>query len=298
MTLVPLARMLHSTQGVVRRQQGLLLRRQDRRSPCVSAWRSPRTACRSTAAKAGQQVTRDESGTLRRGERCDGIVGKVYPIANNPRSVAWPMRGRTARPSGKDTAEAAPSLTRKRPRRTGVACKFRYNFKLLHEHIPGPDGTRQELRAPRHRIEVVPRCGKRAAISSPSFAPRAGLLHPLPPPNVTGTLHMGHAFQQWNHHGRADPLPPDEAASQHAVALSAPTTPASLPEIVVENTDCAPQGTSRAALGREVFVERVWAWKEESGSTITRQMRRLPGASGESGRDEQLHDGRRASPPR
>ncbi len=96
----------------------------------------------------------------------------------------------------------------------------------------------------------------------------------LPPPNVTGTLHMGHAFNQTvmdaltrYHRMRGDNtlwLP----GTDHAGIAT---------QIVVERQLDA-QGVSRHDLGREAFIERVWAWKEESGSTITRQMRRI-GAS-------------------
>ncbi|NBT75216.1 MAG: valine--tRNA ligase [Betaproteobacteria bacterium] len=96
----------------------------------------------------------------------------------------------------------------------------------------------------------------------------------LPPPNVTGTLHMGHAFNQtlmdtlsrW-HRMKGDNtlwLP----GTDHAGIAT---------QMVVERQIDA-QGQSRHTLGREAFLEKVWAWKEESGSTITRQMRRL-GAS-------------------
>ncbi len=96
----------------------------------------------------------------------------------------------------------------------------------------------------------------------------------LPPPNVTGTLHMGHAFNQTvmdaltrYHRMRGDNtlwLP----GTDHAGIAT---------QIVVERQLDAQQVT-RHDLGREKFVERVWTWKEESGSTITRQMRRM-GAS-------------------
>jgi valyl-tRNA synthetase len=96
----------------------------------------------------------------------------------------------------------------------------------------------------------------------------------LPPPNVTGTLHMGHAFQQTlmdvliRYHRMRGDNTLWQVGTDHAGIAT---------QIVVENQLKA-QGTSRLALGRERFVERVWEWKAESGSTITRQMRRL-GAS-------------------
>ncbi len=93
----------------------------------------------------------------------------------------------------------------------------------------------------------------------------------LPPPNVTGTLHMGHAFNQtlmdaltrW-HRMKGDNtlwLP----GTDHAGIAT---------QIVVERQLDA-QNISRHDLGREKFIERVWQWKEQSGSTITGQMRRL-----------------------
>jgi len=96
----------------------------------------------------------------------------------------------------------------------------------------------------------------------------------LPPPNVTGTLHMGHAFQQTimdaliryqRMHGRRTLW---QGGTDHAGIAT---------QKIVEN-QLAAQGKTRHDLGREKFVERVWEWKAESGSTITNQMRRL-GAS-------------------
>jgi valyl-tRNA synthetase len=93
----------------------------------------------------------------------------------------------------------------------------------------------------------------------------------LPPPNVTGTLHMGHAFNQTimdaltrYHRMRGDNtlwLP----GTDHAGIAT---------QIVVER-QLEAQGTHRRDIGREKFVEKVWEWKRESGATITRQMRRL-----------------------
>ena len=96
----------------------------------------------------------------------------------------------------------------------------------------------------------------------------------LPPPNVTGTLHMGHAFQQTlmdalirYHRMRGDNTNWVVGTDHAGIAT----------QIVVERQLQA-EGETRLDLGRERFLERVWEWKQESGSTITRQMRRL-GAS-------------------
>src|SRR5688572_5197504 len=96
----------------------------------------------------------------------------------------------------------------------------------------------------------------------------------LPPPNVTGTLHMGHAFQQTlmdaliRYHRMRGLNTNWVVGTDHAGIAT---------QIVVER-QLQEEGKSRHDLGREKFVERVWQWKQQSGSTITRQMRRL-GAS-------------------
>ena len=97
----------------------------------------------------------------------------------------------------------------------------------------------------------------------------------LPPPNVTGTLHMGHAFQQTlmdalirYHRMRGDNTNWVVGTDHAGIAT----------QIVVER-QLQEEAKTRHDLGREKFVERVWHWKQQSGSTITRQMRRL-GASG------------------
>ncbi|MBO9665150.1 valine--tRNA ligase [Dokdonella sp.] len=96
----------------------------------------------------------------------------------------------------------------------------------------------------------------------------------LPPPNVTGTLHMGHAFQQTvmdaltRYHRMRGFRTLWQGGTDHAGIAT---------QKIVEN-QLAAEGKSRHDLGRATFVERVWKWKEESGSTITHQMRRL-GAS-------------------
>jgi len=93
----------------------------------------------------------------------------------------------------------------------------------------------------------------------------------LPPPNVTGTLHMGHAFQQ---------TIMDALTRYHRMrgfnALWLPGTDhAGIATQIVVERQLEAEGTSRAAVGRERFTETVWAWRAESGSTISRQMRRL-----------------------
>jgi valyl-tRNA synthetase len=93
----------------------------------------------------------------------------------------------------------------------------------------------------------------------------------LPPPNVTGTLHMGHGFNQTlmdaltRYHRMCGDNTLWQPGTDHAGIAT---------QIVVER-QLDVQGVSRHDLGREKFLEKVWEWKEYSGGTITKQMRRL-----------------------
>jgi len=96
----------------------------------------------------------------------------------------------------------------------------------------------------------------------------------LPPPNVTGTLHMGHAFNQTI----MDSLTRyHRMLGENTLWLPGTDHAGIATQIVVERQLDA-QGVSRHDLGREEFLKRVWEWKQQSGSTITGQVRRL-GAS-------------------
>ena len=96
----------------------------------------------------------------------------------------------------------------------------------------------------------------------------------LPPPNVTGSLHMGHAFQDTimdiltRYHRMTGDVTLWQPGTDHAGIAT---------QMVVER-QLASQGQSRHDLGRDAFVEKVWEWKEQSGDRIHDQMRRL-GAS-------------------
>ncbi|HEY8872160.1 MAG TPA: valine--tRNA ligase [Stellaceae bacterium] len=102
----------------------------------------------------------------------------------------------------------------------------------------------------------------------------------MPPPNVTGSLHMGHAltFTLQDILIRFERMRGRDALWQPGTDHAGIAT-----EIVVGN-QLAEQQIDKRDLGREAFIERVWAWKEESGGTITRQLRRL-GASADWGRE-------------
>jgi valyl-tRNA synthetase len=96
----------------------------------------------------------------------------------------------------------------------------------------------------------------------------------LPPPNVTGTLHMGHAFNQTIMDGLTRY---HRMLGENTLWVPGTDHAGIATQIVVERQLDA-QGISRHDLGREAFLERVWEWKQHSGSTITNQVRRL-GAS-------------------
>ncbi|SEN63298.1 valyl-tRNA synthetase [Duganella sp. CF517] len=93
----------------------------------------------------------------------------------------------------------------------------------------------------------------------------------LPPPNVTGTLHMGHAFNQTI----MDGLTRYHRMLGHNTAWIPGTDHAGIATQIVVERQLDAQKISRHDLGREAFVKKVWEWKEKSGSTITGQMRRL-----------------------
>ncbi|MCX7073287.1 MAG: valine--tRNA ligase [Methylococcales bacterium] len=93
----------------------------------------------------------------------------------------------------------------------------------------------------------------------------------IPPPNVTGSLHMGHAFQDTimdaltRYHRMKGCNTLWQAGTDHAGIAT---------QMVVERL-CNAEGKTRHDYGREKFIEKIWDWKEESGGTITRQLRRM-----------------------
>ncbi len=100
----------------------------------------------------------------------------------------------------------------------------------------------------------------------------------LPPPNVTGTLHMGHAFQ----HTLQDALVRYHRMRGFRTLWQMGTDHAGIATemVVARNLALEGQGETRDSLGRDGFIDRVWRWKGHSGDTIERQMRRL-GTSGD-----------------
>jgi valyl-tRNA synthetase len=101
--------------------------------------------------------------------------------------------------------------------------------------------------------------------SKPSFSIQ------LPPPNVTGTLHMGHAFNQTI----MDSLTRYHRMRGHNTLWVPGTDHAGIATQIVVERKLQANGQTRHDLGRKNFVAKVWEWKEESGATITQQMRRM-----------------------
>ncbi|WP_100640414.1 valine--tRNA ligase [Marinobacter salexigens] len=94
----------------------------------------------------------------------------------------------------------------------------------------------------------------------------------IPPPNVTGSLHMGHAFQ----HTIMDTLTRYKRMQGHNTLWQVGSDHAGIAtQMVVERKLAAEEDKTRHDLGRDEFIKRIWDWKEESGGTITGQMRRL-----------------------
>src|SRR4051794_10935913 len=93
----------------------------------------------------------------------------------------------------------------------------------------------------------------------------------IPPPNVTGSLHLGHAFQ----HTLMDALTRRKRMQGYDALWLPGMDHAGIATQNVVERELAKEGKSRRDLGREGFVERVWQWKEEYGGKILGQMRRL-----------------------
>lgn len=96
----------------------------------------------------------------------------------------------------------------------------------------------------------------------------------LPPPNVTGSLHMGHAFQ----HTIMDVFTRYHRGKGEQTLWQPGTDHAGIATQMVVERQLAQQNITRHEVGREKFIEKIWDWKQQSGGTITSQMRRL-GAS-------------------
>ena len=123
----------------------------------------------------------------------------------------------------------------------------------------GPEWEKRGYGVAGFRGTQAPKAG------APSFAIQ------LPPPNVTGTLHMGHAFNQTI----MDSLTRYHRMKGFNTAWIPGTDHAGIATQIVVERQLADQKVSRHDLGRTEFVKKVWEWKEKSGNTITTQMRRM-----------------------
>src|SRR5690554_5552157 len=108
----------------------------------------------------------------------------------------------------------------------------------------------------------------------------------IPPPNVTGSLHMGHAFQDTI----MDTLIRWRRMQGHNTLWQVGTDHAGIAtQMLVERKIAVEEGKSRHDLGRDAFIDKVWEWKQESGGHITRQLRRM-GASVDWSRERFIMD--------
>ncbi len=113
--------------------------------------------------------------------------------------------------------------------------------------------------------------------ASPHFAPTGngeGYCILIPPPNVTGTLHMGHAFNQT----LMDTLIRYQRMKGKRTLWQMGTDHAGIATQMLVERQLADEGKNRHDLGREQFIDRVWKWREESGGTIAQQIRRMGGS--------------------
>src|SRR5580692_4016695 len=133
------------------------------------------------------------------------------------------------------------------------------------------DKTYQPAAMEARRYELWERSGAFGAHPDSTKPPCAIM---MPPPNVTGSLHMGHALT----FTLQDVLVRYQRMRGRDVLWQPGTDHAGIATEIVVGNQVIAEGGTKSGLGREGFVARVWQWREESGGTITRQLRRL-GAS-------------------
>lgn len=136
---------------------------------------------------------------------------------------------------------------------------------------PSPDGfpkVYDPTRPESHWYEVWEQAGYFRPETNPDGEPYCIV---IPPPNVTGSLHMGHAFE----HSLIDATIRRKRMQGYATLWLPGTDHAGIATQNVVERQLAGEGLSRHDLGRASFLERVWAWKEKSGGEILTQMRRM-----------------------
>ena len=158
-------------------------------------------------------------------------------------------------PTMTDTASTPPAT----PIQPGLQSLSKSFEPAALEAHWGPEWEKRGYGVSGYRGTQAPKEGQ------PSFAIQ------LPPPNVTGTLHMGHAFNQTI----MDSLTRYHRMLGANTAWIPGTDHAGIATQIVVERQLQDQGVSRHDLGRKAFVEKVWEWKEKSGNTITTQMRRM-----------------------
>ena len=113
---------------------------------------------------------------------------------------------------------------------------------------------------------------EQAGIFKPEYRPDGEpFVVVIPPPNVTGVLHLGHALN----HSIHDMVVRRKRMQGYAAVWIPGTDHAGIATQNIVERQLADEGMNRHDIGREAFVEQVWTWKRQSGGTITRQMRRL-----------------------
>jgi valyl-tRNA synthetase len=158
-------------------------------------------------------------------------------------------------PTMTDTASTPPAT----PIQPGLQSLSKSFEPAALEAHWGPEWEKRGYGVAGYRGTQAPQAGQ------PAFAIQ------LPPPNVTGTLHMGHAFNQTI----MDSLTRYHRMLGANTVWIPGTDHAGIATQIVVERQLQDQKVSRHDLGRKAFVEKVWEWKEKSGNTITTQMRRM-----------------------
>ena len=266
---------------------------------CFSGWRTmQRPPLPGSGLRRGAGATTRSSGAARcaAGSSSSGGSGSVMTAAaltrqQQQRQQLQPLAAGAGaglvRPLPLLAAASSPALRRPRAVAAGAAAASAA-AQQQHASSSNGNGSGTPAPAPRPRAELPknfdPEEGEARLYAfweasghfAPNLAaPKAPYTLPMPPPNVTGKLHMGHAMFVT----LQDIMARYRRMAGHPTLWLPGTDHAGIAtQSVVEKALAAAGGPSRAELGREAFEARVWEWKEEYGGAITRQMRRL-GAS-------------------
>ncbi len=144
---------------------------------------------------------------------------------------------------------------------------------FYHPNPPGRQRWKKPT-TPNTRTTLVPDLGGAGLFRPPGRRGSDPYCIMIPPPNVTGSLHMGHAFQDT----MMDALTRFHRMRGRNTLWQPGTDHAGIATQMVVERQLEAEGKTRHDLGRDAFIERVWEWKKNSGGTITRQLRRM-GAS-------------------